>query len=62
MPISIVPVPCPNCGEVQNVTLGNFDPEAEPFGPVTCMAWGRNFDQDEYLAGLKMRHAKPENP
>jgi predicted RNA-binding Zn-ribbon protein involved in translation (DUF1610 family) len=62
MPISIVPVPCPNCGEAQNVTLGNFDPEAEPFGPVTCMACGRKFDQDEYLAGLKIRHAKQENP
>ena len=61
MPISIVPVSCPNCGEAQNVTPGNFDPGAKPFGPVTCMAYGREFGQDEYLVGLKMRLAKLEN-
>ncbi|OHC80066.1 MAG: hypothetical protein A3B62_05380 [Rhodospirillales bacterium RIFCSPLOWO2_01_FULL_65_14] len=57
MAIEIMPVPCPHCGEAQNVTPGGFDPEAEPFGPVTCMVCGRKFSQDEYLAGLKERLA-----
>lgn len=55
MPITIVPVSCPNCGEAQNVTPGNFVPEMEPFGPVTCMVCGREFGREEYLAELKKR-------
>ncbi len=43
------PVPCPNCGEAQNVIPGGFDPEAEPFGPVTCMVCGHEFTRDEYI-------------
>ena len=62
MPITIVPVSCPNCGEAQNITPGNFDPGAEPFGPVTCMACGREFGREEFLAGLKKRLAELGNP
>ena len=51
----LFPVPCPQCGESQNVTPGDFDPDANPFGPVTCMVCGRAFSCDEYLAGLKAR-------
>lgn len=52
---AILPVPCPHCGEAQNVTPAGFTPEAEPFGPVTCMVCGRQFTKDEYLAGLEER-------
>ena len=62
MPITIVPVTCPNCGEAQNVTPGNFDPEAEPFGPVTCMVCRWEFSREEYLAGLKKRLAERGHP
>ena len=51
----LFPVPCPQCGESQNVTLGGFDPDANPFGPVICMICGRPFSCDEYLAGLEAR-------
>jgi len=51
----IYPVPCPQCGESQNVTPGGFDPVAEPFGPATCMVCGHAFSRDEYLAGLEKR-------
>ena len=57
METTSLPVPCPNCGEAQNVMSGNFDPEAEPFGPVTCMVCGHEFTKDEYMAGLKARLA-----
>lgn len=50
----IFPVPCPQCGESQNVTPGGFDPAAEPFGPVTCMVCGRAFSRDEYITGLEI--------
>jgi len=53
--LEIMPVPCPHCGEAQNVTPGGFDPEAEPFGPVSCMVCGRKFGRDEYLTGLRAR-------
>jgi hypothetical protein len=62
MPITIVPVTCPNCGEAQNMTPGDFDPEADPFGPVTCMACRREFEREEYLAGLKKRLAETGTP
>ena len=58
MPMTIIPVPCPQCGEAQNMTPGNFNPEAEPFGPVRCMACGWDFGRDDYLAGLKARLAQ----
>ena len=54
---AITPVPCPECGEAQNATPGGFTPEAEPFGPVTCVVCGHQFTKDEYLAGLKARLA-----
>ena len=50
-----IPVPCPQCGEAQNMIPGGFTPEADPFGPVTCMVCGHEFTKDEYLAGLKTR-------
>ncbi|HEX9703445.1 MAG TPA: hypothetical protein VGA19_11390 [Rhodospirillales bacterium] len=59
MALKIMPVPCPHCGEAQNVTPGGFDPEAEPFGPVSCMVCGRKFTRDEYLSGLKARLDRP---
>ncbi len=58
MPPAISPVPCPQCGEAQNVTPGGFDPEAEPFGPVTCMACGHVFTRDEYMKAEKARRAE----
>ena len=48
----IVPVTCPGCGESQNILPGDFNPDAQPFGPVSCMVCGRNFSQMEYLSGL----------
>lgn len=48
----LYPVSCPRCGEAQNSMPGGFDPERDPFGPVTCMVCGRDFTRDEYLAGL----------
>ena len=51
----LFPVPCPQCGESQNVTPGGFNPDASPFGPVICMICGRAFSCDEYLAGLEER-------
>ena len=53
-----LPVPCPQCGEAQNVIPGGFTPEAEPFGPVTCMGCGHEFTRDEYMTGLKARLAE----
>ena len=52
-----LPVPCPECGEAQNMIPGGFTSEAEPFGPVTCMVCGHEFTKDEYMAGLKARLA-----
>ncbi|NQU61911.1 MAG: hypothetical protein HQ512_12330 [Rhodospirillales bacterium] len=57
----IIPVPCPNCGEAQNMNPGGFDPEADPFGPVTCMVCGHKFSKDEYMTGLKTRLSEREN-
>ncbi len=55
---AITPVPCPDCGEAQNVTPGGFTPGAEPFGPVTCMVCGHEFTGDEYRDAMKARLAK----
>ncbi len=60
MTVKTLPVPCPQCDEAQNVIPGGFDPEAEPFGPVTCMVCGHEFTKDEYWAGLTARLAKRE--
>ena len=60
MTLGTLPVPCPECAEAQNKTPGGFTPEAEPFGPVTCMACGHEFTKDEYGAGLKVRLAERE--
>jgi len=52
---TLVPVPCPRCNESQNTAPGGFDPDADPFGPVCCMACGRQFTREEFLAGLEER-------
>ena len=52
------PVPCPDCGEAQNVVPGGFVPEAEPFGPVTCMVCGHEFTKAEYRDAQKARLAE----
>ncbi len=62
MTMTVLPVPCPQCGEAQNVIPGNFDPEGEPFGPVSCMVCGRDFVREDYLAGLKQRLVEMESP
>jgi hypothetical protein len=49
---TIVPVPCPVCGEKQNRTPGDFDPDHEPFGPVECMVCGHQFTPGEYKSAL----------
>lgn len=54
----IYPVSCPQCGEAQNVMPGGFDPDRDPFGPVTCMVCGNNFTRDDYLAGLAKAAAR----
>jgi hypothetical protein len=46
------PARCPNCGERQNVAMGEFEPEREPFGPVHCMVCGHAFTRQEFRAGL----------
>ena len=51
----IVPVMCPECGESQNVLPGDFNPDNEPFGPVSCMVCQRAFSKLEYLSGLKKK-------
>tara|TARA_R110000868_G_scaffold178273_1_gene417863 strand:- start:261 stop:476 length:216 start_codon:yes stop_codon:yes gene_type:complete len=48
----LYPVSCPQCGEAQNVMPGGFDPDRDPFGPVTCMVCGNNFTRDDYMTGL----------
>ena len=58
---TITPVPCPDCGEAQNVTPGGFTLEAEPFGPVTCMVCGHEFTRDEYRDGQKARLTERDN-
>ncbi len=55
LPDEICPVTCPVCGENQNTLPGDFDPQAEPFGPVHCMVCGHAFEQAEYLRGLETR-------
>ena len=62
MPMTVIPVTCPECGEAQNILPENFDPEADPFGPVSCMVCGQYFTQDDYLAGLKKRLAEMARP
>ena len=52
---TVLPVPCPKCGEAQNTTPGDFDPNDVPFGPVNCMVCGYEFMQLEYLQRLKTR-------
>ncbi|MAY68560.1 MAG: hypothetical protein CMM77_15710 [Rhodospirillaceae bacterium] len=54
----LYPVPCPQCGEAQNVMPGGFDPDRDPFGPVTCMVCGNNFARDDYLDGLARATAR----
>ena len=46
------PSRCPDCGERQNVAVGEFDPNREPFGPLHCMVCGHAFTRGEFLAGL----------
>lgn len=55
MPIKLVPVSCPRCGEAQNKFAGGFDPLREPFGPVECMVCGHAFSREEYFAGLRAK-------
>ena len=62
MTMTILPVPCPECGEAQNVIPENFDPEGEPFGPGNCMGCGRGIARDVYLAGLKKRLIEMARP
>ena len=50
---TIVPVPCPVCGEKQNRTPGDFDPDFEPFGPVACMVCGHQFSPGQYKSALQ---------
>ncbi len=46
------PARCPDCGERQNVAVGEFDPNREPFGPVHCMVCGHAFTREQFRAGL----------
>ena len=46
------PARCPDCGERQNVAVGEFDPNREPFGLVHCMVCGHTFTRREFQAGL----------
>jgi hypothetical protein len=46
------PARCPNCGERQNVAMGEFEPERQPFGPVHCMVCGHAFSRQEFRDGL----------
>ena len=46
------PARCPNCGERQNVAMGEFDPAREPFGPVHCMVCGHTFTRQEFRDGI----------
>ncbi|MEL0107543.1 MAG: hypothetical protein ACO3MW_08075 [Rhodospirillales bacterium] len=55
MPIRLVPIPCPDCGEAQNKSTGQFDPFQEPFGPMECMVCNHAFTREEYFAGLRAR-------
>ena len=55
MPIRLVPITCPRCGESQNKSAGGFDPLQEPFGPIACMVCGHDFSREEYLAGLRAK-------
>jgi hypothetical protein len=55
MTLPLLPVHCPKCGEAQNTTPGNFDPNSEPFGPVNCMVCGYEFMRAEYLKALETR-------
>jgi|APSaa5957512493_1039668.scaffolds.fasta_scaffold42442_2 hypothetical protein len=59
---SIPPVPCPKCGERQNVFKGRFDPEQEPFGGVSCMVCSYEFEQEEYRELLSSVRAQPLGP
>ncbi|MEK9673200.1 MAG: hypothetical protein VW268_11970 [Rhodospirillaceae bacterium] len=54
----LYPVACPRCREAQNTTAGKFDPDAEPFGPVTCMVCGHDFTREQYLSGLADQAAR----
>ena len=51
----IYPVTCKICGESQNTVPGGFDPQAEPFGPVSCMVCNHQFSQSDYLTGLETK-------
>ena len=62
MTVKTLPVPCPECAEAQNVIPGGFTPEADPFGPVTCMVCGHEFTRDEYMKAQKARLAERERP
>lgn len=54
----LYPVPCPQCGEAQNVMPGGFDPDRAPFGPVTCMVCGHDFSRVDYLDALSREAAR----
>ena len=51
----IYPVTCHICGESQNTIPGEFDPQADPFGPVSCMVCNHQFSQSDYLKGLEAK-------
>ncbi len=34
---------------------GGFDPDDEPFGPVTCVVCDHQFSREEYLTRLEVR-------
>ena len=51
----LLPVSCPVCGENQNSIPGEFNPDDEPFGPVTCVVCDHQFSREEYLARLEVR-------
>ena len=52
---NIYAVTCQICGESQNTVPGGFDPQAEPFGPVSCMVCNHQFSQSDYLKGLEAK-------
>jgi hypothetical protein len=54
----LYPVSCPNCGEAQNAMPGGFNPDRDPFGPVTCMVCGNDFSREDYMAGLERAAAR----
>ena len=45
-------IDCPQCGQAHFEVPEQFDPKAEPFGPMTCTTCGHSMTHTDYEASI----------